>query len=492
MKWIAVIDSLSDNRFAREPVFEGRSAEQLCADAVLSLKGEADIVRLVRPGKAVSYDDGIRTEEVAAGDAASWFTALETVCAGYDALLRVCGDAPFADPELMRKTMNEHVETAADFTYGEGFPSGLCPETVETDLLPVLAGLNKEAPLPHRSLFPYFEKQINDYDISVVIAPHDNRRLRLSLYADSFRRLLLLRRLAAAANGAVTEAFINANEKLLLTAPAFYPVQIVDARVQSPVYLPKELSAAAGSGTEMPPERFRQLLETAAEISGTFAVSLSMNSDPVCHSRVYEMIEAALASQASTVLIETAGLRWDAARVEELTRKGNGRLVWIVLLDAADAQEYRALRGDGFEEANAFAEKMTAAFPGCVYVQALRLKGYEETVDRFYRVWSAKTSGVIIQKHDTYCGLVPEMKAVDLSPLLRYPCWHLKRELPVLADGTVPMCADDLNRTVVRGNLFTDSRETIFESIRRQYEEQTEGDYHGICGGCDEYYTFHF
>lgn len=492
MKWIAVIDCLSNNRFALEPIFEGKSAEQLCAETVRAFADGADVIRLARAESATAYDDGIPTHAVEASDAAAWFRALESLCAGYDALIRVCADAPFIEGELIRRTMAEHAETAADFTYGEGFPLGLCPEAVQIDLLPILGGLNPEAELPKRTLFPYFEKQINDYDISVVIAPHDSRRLRLALFADSFRRVQLLQRLAVAAGGAVCESFIYQNEKLLLTAPAFYPIQIVDERKQSPIYFPKALSAETSSGAQMPPERLRFLLEKAAETSGRFVVSLSLHGDPVCHSCVYEMTEIALASKAETVLIETAGLGWDSERCKELTYKAGGRLIWIVLLDAADEESYKALRGDGFAEATAFAEKMTAAFADCVYVQAHRLKDFAQTIDRFYRVWSEKTDRLIIQKHDTFCGLVPEMKAVDLSPLVRYPCWHLKRELPIAVDGTVAMCADDLNKTTVRGNAFRDDWQTLFDSIRCQYEQQVDGCYHGICGGCDEYYTFHF
>ena len=239
-------------------------------------------------------------------------------------------------------------------------------------------------------------------------------------------------------------------------------------------------------------ESLRLLLRRAEEVSGSFVVSLSMNCDPVCHSRFFEATQAALESKASAVLIETAGLRWDAERAEALTAAAAGRLIWIVLLDAGTEEDYRKLRGEGFAEASAFAARMTAAFPKSVYVQAHRLKGYESAADAFYRVWKPKTDRLIIQKHDSFCGLVPEMKAVDLSPLKRFPCHHLKRELPILFDGTVPMCSEDLNRTVLRGNALTDDWQTLFGSVLRQYEEQVDGKYNGICGGCDEYYTFNF
>ena len=448
MKTIAVIDCLKNNRFSREPLFGGHSAERLCADAVVSALrlGEIDgsVVRLAAASEAAGAD-GIRTVAVSATDAGGYFEALTKITEGYDVALRICGDAPFINPDLILGTIKEHTETA-----------------------------------------------INDYDIAVVIAPQDSRRLRLSLFADSFRRLTLLTRLAAASNGAVTPSFIAENEKLLLVPPAFYPIQIVDARVQTPIYVPQALSAEAGSGAEMSVESLRLLLRRAEEASGSFVVSLSMNCDPVCHSRFFEAAQAALESKASAVLIETAGLRWDAERAEALTAAAAGRLIWIVLLDAGTEEDYRKLRGEGFAEASAFAARMTAAFPKSVYVQAHRLKGYESAADAFYRVWKPKTDRLIIQKHDSFCGLVPEMKAVDLSPLKRFPCHHLKRELPILFDGTVPMCSEDLNRTVLRGNALTDDWQTLFGSVLRQYEEQVDGKYNGICGGCDEYYTFNF
>ena len=125
MKTIAVIDCLKNNRFSREPLSGGCSAERLCADAVLSAfrsgKIDGDVVRLSETPEAAG---GIRTVAVSAADAGGYFDALAKITEGYEVALRVCGDAPFINPDLILETIKEHTETAADFTYGEGFPLG--------------------------------------------------------------------------------------------------------------------------------------------------------------------------------------------------------------------------------------------------------------------------------------------------------------------------------------------------------------------------------
>jgi len=50
---------------------------------------------------------------------------------------------------------------------------------------------------------------------------------------------------------------------------------------------------------------------------------------------------------------------------------------------------------------------------------------------------------------------IPERKVADLSPVIRFPCWHLKRDISVRLDGTVPMCRADIGSRYFR-QIFQD------------------------------------
>lgn len=85
----------------------------------------------------------------------------------------------------------------------------------------------------------------------------------------------------------------------------------------------------------------------------------------------------------------------------------------------------------------------------------------------------------LIQKYDHLCGTLPDRRPADISPLKRHPCWHLKRDLSICTDGTVPLCKEDVSRLVVLGNAFTMPLETIWENGRRLYSDQIQSCYKG-------------
>jgi len=164
-------------------------------------------------------------------------------------------------------------------------------------------------------------------------------------------------------------------------------------------------------------------------------------------------------------------------------------------LDSVDTQRYTELRGQGFAEAENCAKKLLSLFPKNCYVQAVRVKGSEEDTEKFYRRW--KDSNVIIQKYDDFCGALEKKQASDISPVIRKPCWHIMRDMPVLIDGNVPLCREDLSALKqqskrILGNVFNDSLENIWKEGDTYYREQCSKNYSGLCKDCDEYYTFNF
>ncbi|OPZ55625.1 MAG: hypothetical protein BWY88_01388 [Synergistetes bacterium ADurb.Bin520] len=190
--------------------------------------------------------------------------------------------------------------------------------------------------------------------------------------------------------------------------------------------------------------------------------------------------------------METSGLGWGEDVLRGVRDLLGERVTWIVSLDASDEAGYLRMRGPGFAEAVGRAESLLELFPGQTYVQALRMKENEEGMETFFRTWREKTPQVIIQKYDHFCGFLPQRKVTDLSPLKRFPCRHLQRDLSVLIDGTVPLCREDLRRGRVMGNALAEDLPVIWARGAEVYREHLAESYNGICGACDEYYTFNF
>ena len=70
------------------------------------------------------------------------------------------------------------------------------------------------------------------------------------------------------------------------------------------------------------------------------------------------------------------------------------------------------------------------------------------------------------------------------------PCWHLRRDMVVLVDGTVVRCGQDLDAAATRGNALRDDIARIWRRGLPDLQAHVTGDYPELCRQCDEYYTF--
>ena len=134
------------------------------------------------------------------------------------------------------------------------------------------------------------------------------------------------------------------------------------------------------------------------------------------------------------------------------------------------------------------------------------MKCNENQLEHFFRQWKADGSGnLIVQKYDPVSGFLKDERTADLSPAVRTPCWHIKRDVCVLSDGSVPRCkaavfaagsgshcAVGSETSGFYGNVFTEELQTLWERGTFKLQEQLDGIYSDQCGTSDEYYTFNF
>jgi spiro-SPASM protein len=240
-------------------------------------------------------------------------------------------------------------------------------------------------------------------------------------------------------------------------------------------------------------ERFETLLGRIGDFAHDAHVSISLWGEPALHPDIEHLVAAACRRPGISLVVETSGVGWRPGLLASIaSATGASSPTWIVSLDAATPGAYTGLRGDGFAEATATAAELLALFPNSTHVQAVRMKENEEDLEAFYREWKQRTEHVIIQKYDTFAGVLADRRVADLSPLARFPCWHLRRDVAILLDGTVPLCREDLRAGTALGNAFIDELAAIWERGGRQYARHVQGDLPDICGRCDEYYTFNF
>ena len=525
---------------AFEPVFKGESAFSLAIKHSLAFPGCEKVVLLAKENQPNDIDCSfLEKNRVSVIKNPVWTVSellktLSEASAGYDFAYYAWADSPFLDASLAGKIAERHTRFAAEYSYCDGWPDGLGPELVTSasaGILYKIAGEDGTGPVKRDSIFTVLQKDINSFDIETEISTVDLRHHRLSFTADSRRNLLLLERFAGvflsdafAENKSYADStaqIIEEHPEFLRTLPAFFPIQVSGPcpknRTGSCHLCPYPLFGSRNGDISqrndfLNPDNFSALLEKIEQFAGDGVIDLSLWGEISLHPQREELIFAVLERPALSLIVETSGYGWagfDMAKISEkakaAARRLNGlpALSWIISLNPADIPQSDIAGGEN--EAITFVKNLVSFFPkeegmdNSVYVEAVRISGEEDTIEKFYRTWKAYSTdkrgpAVIIQKYDSYCGFLPQKQAVDLSPVQRRPCWHLMRDFPVLIDGTVPLCREDLQeKSAVLGNVFHDDLENIWKRGEGAYLSHCRKDYNpDSCKVCDEYYTFNF
>ena len=495
MRNIALVNGIDLRPPAHRPLVDGRSAFSCVLEFARGLPDVTD--RVVFLSAPVELPQGFRPVVRPSWTVSDLMAEMASAAEGHDHVFYHFADSPFLDPDLARRMYQTHVRYWADYTFADGYPAGISPEILTPQTVKRLRSMADGAGAPRRdTLFTVLKKDINSFDVETEISSHDMRLLRLSLTADTERNYLLLSRIAAAGVRTAEAAcsFLRERPEQQRTLPAFFPVQIVERCPQACSYCPYPRFGGdvLKKNGAMPVATFSRLVNKIAAFSGDAVVDISLWGEPALHPQIEHIVRAALEVPGIDLVIETSGIGWPAGTLSRIVGAGPRQPRWIVSLDASREDLYRRLRGEGFAEAQRTAEELLRLRPDRTWVQAVRMKENEEDLDAFYRTWKARTENVIIQKYDTHGGMLPDRAVADLSPLKRVPCWHLKRDMAVLLDGTVPLCKEDVGRSVLLGNALRDDLAAVWASAQEMFRSHLSATYPGICAACDEYYTFNF
>jgi spiro-SPASM protein len=411
-----------------------------------------------------------------------------------DRIIYAFADSPFLDVGVTERMRETHTRYFAEYTFAEGYPGGVTPEVLEHSAVPRLRRVlgDEDPPIARDSLFRILQKDINAFDVETELAPDDYRLLRLSLYCGLKRDFLICKTLSEHGPEDVGELLelVDERRELLRSIPAFVSIQVVRGISQDPVHSPytQVVPDAAERDEEMSLERFSALLDRLEEFAPDAMLHVSLWGEIGLHSEAYRLLWDLAERSSLQPVVETSGVGWDPDVAESAMQLPH--LTWIVALDAAAPELYERIRGPGYEEARDFAERLLQHAPERTYVQAVRMQENEEHLQDFYRSWSERTENIIVLKYDHFSGRLPDRRVTDISPLKRLPCWHLKRDLYVLLDGTVPMCREDLEGAYSLGNAFDDELEAVWERGQTYHVQHVQQVYPELCAKCDEYYTF--
>ncbi len=423
-------------------------------------------------------------------------------------------DMPFLNDYLTKELINIHTKYSAEYSFADGYPLGLTPEVIDKGCASIIAALcddvQKEIgslPFSRDGIFSIMKTDINSFEIETMLSDEDYRMLRLEFSCadkinfeackNAFRIKKDGEKIGLAFAKSDTDDLF-ADSSLIKTVPSFYNVQISGKSSHASVYNPRIPVAP-----DMKLEDFRSLVEKISAFSEKAVVSLSCFGEPLLHPDFAAFVDAVVSHKKLSLLIETDGTlvtQGLADSISEILAK-NGRgtdcINWIICLDAMEKSLYAKLHScpeTDFEKAVASVGILNQKFSGHVYPQMIRMKANECELEAFYRFWKEKTSPsggqLIIQKYNNFCGKLSDEKSADLSPLERNPCWHIRRDMVVLSDGSVPLCRQCYDAPL--GNCMEEGLDAIWKKFDEVLENHMNKIYSDTCRTCDEFYTFNF
>jgi len=420
----------------------------------------------------------------------------------------VNGVFPLLDISLAEKIFGIHAEYRADISYGENLPPGISPYFVSRDLLESLDIMEaKDADLEGPGIRAFVEKNINQFHAEVHYEEPDLRLMRLDFSLASKRSLekasAFYERLKNKnAPYAELQSLINEKPDILVTFPSYIELEFSSTAAHKSYFSP--LSYLTQEKHLLSRGNFDRVKAYIAEGMGDTSVCASGLGEPLEHPDAVQYLSELLeAPEIRYVFVETNGIQLEKI-LPLAEHKAAGKLRVIVLLNALEKYaDYSGAPAAMLEKIKTNMRALTQALQHAgknpqeiVYLQAFKVEENETEIDSLYALAEELGASFLFQKYNRYAGLMPERRVSDMTPLERYACWHLRRDLFIRANGDIAFCKQTINQSKnsARGNLGVNKLTDLWAKQRADFTANYRGKYpaHLPCANCDEYFTFNF
>ncbi len=486
MEKVVIIDARAYAEYAHKPW-------GIYPNTLEAVKSKAfplvDRIILMGAGHEIALSNSATAQEV--------FLAIMSSVKEEDIILYLYADEPFIDCTLLAQMLAKHQRYHANYSFGEGFPKGITAQIISGSILSKLGILGEgQSTVARDYIFEVMKKEINFFDIETELSPVDLRDRRLLLNYESYNNSLISDQLltAGATNWATLLPLITEKPELLWARPVYYNLQISSDCPQRCTYCPYPTNPMFNTKKMMKLAPFKQLLESIHAFSREAVIGFNLAGEAALHPQLPEFIAAVASYPTLRLHIETSGLGWTDEAWQGFVAFPAQRSSLIISLDSLVEAEYTAMRGEGFNEVVQFTKKATELeiTKGRTWLQCVRLKQNESTLEQFYRAAKKMTDNVIIQKYDDFAQALPALKAINIAPLVRRGCWVLQREMSITLDGEVYACKEDLAKEHLMGNVFKQPLSEVWATMNGLRLAHATCNYPALCQKCDEFYVYNF
>ena len=445
-----------------------------------------------------SYEGALKNyqnAEVRTGndDVMFWKNIFNTTKA--DHIIKILTDTPFADADIIKEMLTLHTESFAEFTYSENLPQGFACEIVSSELVSMLPDTEEET----LSLSKTVKSNINQFDVELFYKDPDIRNKRISFRSSVLRDKLAMEKIYDInINPTYTETaeIIQSNPKISFISPSYIEIELTGNCTSQCIFCYRDKLAQKRG--HMNPDLYKKLLNDMNQFNLPYTVCLGGAGEPLLHENINDLLEFTIdQTQVERIIIETNGVHIDNKLIELMDSSQGNKISVIVNINGYNNETYFKIHGQNEFDKALFNIERLAKFNETakrVYLQIMKINETEEYLDAFYDFWEEKKFPIILQKQNTYLGLIEDRRYSDLTPVDRTPCWHLSRDIFVLSDGKVPFCKQDVNCECQTGDANEESLQDIFSKMYPLFEQNFKCNYSKKpnCTDCDEWYTFNF
>ncbi|MFO1525992.1 MAG: spiro-SPASM protein [Turneriella sp.] len=417
------------------------------------------------------------------------------------------GVYPLLDKVVNEKLFHIHHEYRADISYAENVPAGIALNFVSRDLLESLDIMEAKDEHVSSGIRAFVEKNINQFHAEVHYEEPDLRLFRLDFSMTSARSIAKTKRFLDKAGNtenpyAQLKSIIDASPEILHVFPSYLELEF-NATTEAVSYF-SPLAHIKQEPALLSRENFLQVKNFIAQGLGDTSICASGIGEPLEHPDAPEYLQELLAcADTRLVFIETNGIHLD--KILPLAAHAQAaKLRIIVLLNSLTKfAEYSGAPQATLEKIKVnfrnFAQALAQAGKNPqeqLFLQAFKVEENEAEIDALYALAEELGGSFLFQKYNRYAGLMPERRVSDMTPLERYSCWHLRRDLFIRANGDVAFCKQTVDpaKPSARGNLAKDSLSALWaaqgQDFVLNYREKYPG--HLPCAQCDEYFTFNY
>ncbi|MCX7820217.1 MAG: spiro-SPASM protein [Brevinematales bacterium] len=412
-------------------------------------------------------------------------------------ILNAC--SPFLDIALTQEMISEHLEYVFDYTYPENLPAGILPEIFDTAMLEFfIPTIPEELPVFKNSIREIIEGEISSYDCNIFITDTELSKYRIDFIPNNLNNLNLIKEIIEKNSYSLSlkklEEILIENPSFLRQRPTYYEIEVSTEREKGEIFASNHLKRSGFIKIE----DFKKIVEEIHKFSYNPVVSLGLYGEVFLHPEIDSIIEVVSSYKDILFIFESRGLYQDIEKIKKTLTLKNVKIIFdMSFIDPDKFRLYKSPLNDiipSKELSTIEKDIKNLDNKEKIYIQFTRTKVNEEELMKFYENWSEFKDRIIIKKLDTFCGLLVNQRVVDLSPVKRFFCYHLKNDMVIFFNGDVPLCRQDLNGSHIVGNIFKDGIKNCWENGNEYFLSHFNGSFEPekLCKNCDEWWIFNF